>query len=83
MRVVKRDDKGDLVGQLLAGFCGAILTTLPSFIVMPLWAMFVSRYRMVDERGEDHNSACVLMCALAGAAVWVVAAIPAIAKGVE
>lgn len=79
MIIVKREEyernKGEELGQFLAGACGAMVTTLPSFIVMPLWAFFVAQYKVVDAEGKDNDAACFFVCLLAGALVWLLLAL--------
>ncbi|WP_411037530.1 hypothetical protein [Shinella sp. BYT-45] len=63
---------GDELNQVISGFIGVSLTTLPAFIVMPLWAAFMTKYRITDGNGQDDNVVCMAICFLTGMALWAV-----------
>lgn len=75
MKIVHRTPRdrrnGSEVGQLISGICGAFITTLPSFIIIPAWAIFINRYRIVDESGNDDDFSCGFICFMAGTFIWV------------
>lgn len=74
MRVVKRTqrekEKGAQLGQFLAGVVGSMVTTLPSFLVMPFWFAFSHEYRITNNLGEDNDFACGLICFGLGVLTW-------------
>jgi hypothetical protein len=75
MRIVERVkiNNGDAVTQWLAGCIGAMITTLPCFIVMPIWLIFIHNYRIVDRDGHDDDVACGMICFVAGVICWLLA----------
>jgi hypothetical protein len=78
MRLTKRSEydrhgSGKL-SQWLAGCAGAGFTTLPCFIVLPVWFFVVDNYRVVDRDGNDNDVACGVICFVGGILVWAVAA---------
>lgn len=74
MKIVERQEhekgKGEELGQWLSGCIGAMATTLPSFLVMPFWFLFIRDYRVVDDSGNDDDSACFFICFVSGGLVW-------------
>lgn len=76
MQIEKRTEieiaNGTAISQFLAGAAGATLTTLPAFLILPLWAFFVNSYKIVDNNGEEDDLGCAAICFLLGVVVWVI-----------
>lgn len=76
MRIKKWDrydsHYGEKMDQYLAGVCGCILTTLPAFLIAPLWFMFTNHYQVVDSHGDEAPVASFFICFLGGIIVWLV-----------
>jgi hypothetical protein len=74
MRIIPRTEyakrSGGQLMQWGAGCIGAMVTTLPSFAVLPFWFAFIYNYEVVDEHGNEDNFACGMICFTAGLLVW-------------
>ena len=62
--------KDDKFGQYLCGMMGAVLTTLPVFLLAPLWVGFTESFKV----SQPDESVDCLLCAVInffmGIAVW-------------
>lgn len=78
MRVVARSEydkkRGAGLEQWLAGCIGAAATTLPCFLVMPVWVAFIRNYAVVDGNGKEDSVACGFICFSAGMFLWLAVA---------
>lgn len=58
--------------QVFAGIGGALITTIPIFIVMPAWVLFSRFYAVEDANGRLDEAHCFWFNFLAGATCWLV-----------
>lgn len=74
MKIVERTaeerGRGEELGQLLAGGVGAMFTTLPAFIVLPMWLLFIRNNKILKDNGEEDDFVCGLICFVAGIIIW-------------
>lgn len=77
MRIIERTEyerkTGQMLSQWMAGAVGAIMTTLPAFLVLPIWFVFIDRYKIVDHDGKEDYGACGAICFVSGLLVWILA----------
>lgn len=66
---------GRQIDMWLSGLLGAIITTLPVFILMPIWFMICNRYILEDANGKVDESACFGINLMAGIFIWIAVAI--------
>lgn len=73
-RIVRRQEyeKGDGFECHMAGLLGAIMTTLPSFIVIPLWAIFNYQFKILID-GKESPLFCGTLCFVLGLIVVMIA----------
>lgn len=79
MPITKRSDwdkeRGYALSQYMAGAIGSMLTTLPCFIIIPIWAIFIHNYQILDKDGKEDNFACGAICFYAGIKLWMIAGV--------
>ena len=74
MRIREKTDKDSAsegMDQWLIGAIGALVTTLPSFLILPAWFLFTENYRITKDSSEEiDTTACFLINLCAGAVIW-------------
>lgn len=66
---------GRQVEQWLCGLVGAICTTLPSFILMPMWFLFTNKTKVQKRDGKVDCAVCFAINFIGGVAIWTIAII--------
>lgn len=66
---------GNQLDQWLCGLLGALVTTLPSFILMPIWFSFTNHTKIQKENGKVDCETCFIINFAGGILIWVIAII--------